>query len=146
MKTAVHLSKSGSALSASRGFTLVELMITVLIVTILAAIAVPQYNSYALRSHRASAQAALLQASQWLERAVTANGLYPEPNVFPDGLELVEGGRYTITYAPGAAPRTTYLLTATAEPVQAVDGCGNLTLTETGVRGRSGTAPLEECW
>ena len=46
-----------------KGFTLVELMITVAIVAILAAIAIPSYNQYVLRANRAEAQGELMQLS-----------------------------------------------------------------------------------
>jgi type IV pilus assembly protein PilE len=46
----------------ARGFTLVELMITVLIVAILAAIAYPSYQSYLARAYRSEAYTAL---NQW---------------------------------------------------------------------------------
>ena len=44
------------------GFTLIEVMIVVAIVAILAAIALPSYNEYIRRGHRADARAGLLQA------------------------------------------------------------------------------------
>ena len=46
----------------TRGFTLLELMITVLIVAILAAIAYPSYQSYLARAYRSEAYTAL---NQW---------------------------------------------------------------------------------
>lgn len=42
-----------------RGFTLIELMIAVVIVAILAAIAIPNYQDYVKRAHRAA-------AAQWI--------------------------------------------------------------------------------
>ena len=47
-----------------KGFTLIEVMIVVAIVGILAAIALPSYNEYIRRGHRAEARAALLQGAQ----------------------------------------------------------------------------------
>jgi type IV pilus assembly protein PilE len=49
-------------LRTAHGFTLLELMITVLIVAILAAIAYPSYQSYLARAYRSEAYTAL---NQW---------------------------------------------------------------------------------
>ena len=57
-----------------KGFTLIELMIVVAVVSILSAIAYPSYAEYVRRGHRSDAKAGLLQAQQWLERAATASG------------------------------------------------------------------------
>jgi type IV pilus assembly protein PilE len=52
----------------SRGVTLIELMIVVVIASILMAIAVPSYKSYVLRSHRVEAKTALLDLAGREER------------------------------------------------------------------------------
>lgn len=127
-----------------KGFTLIEVMIVVAVIGILSAIAMPSYNEYIRRGHRAEARAGLLQAAQWMERAATATGTYPLTAAFPDTLKTIESKRYAISLASvgGAA----FTLTATPALGQVGDKCGNLTLNHTGVRGASGTAPLTDCW
>ena len=60
-----------------RGFTLIELMITVAIIGILAAIAYPSYVEHIYRSRRAEAEATLMELAQWMERNYMVNLSYP---------------------------------------------------------------------
>src|SRR5687767_12256586 len=54
------LDMKGALMRAARGFTLIEMMITVVIVAILASVAWPSYQSYLQRSRRADAQSLMM--------------------------------------------------------------------------------------
>lgn len=133
------------------GFTLIELMITVAIVAILTAVALPSYRSYIQRGDRASARAALLEAQQFMERYYAANDAYdqdkaapPNPVALPLRLQTAppEAPKYDI--AVNAPNANSYTLTATPRNA---DDCGNLTLTNAGVKGRTGVAlTVADCW
>ena len=58
------------------GFTLIELMVVVLIVTILTVIAVPSYLNQTLKSHRTEAKSILLDLASRQERYMATNGSY----------------------------------------------------------------------
>lgn len=131
---------------SQHGFTLIELMIVVSIVGILVAIALPRYEEYVQRTHLANAKNALLQTAQWMERSATAQGFYPPAAAVPPGVLTVEGDRYRTVTVVVSVDGANYTATAAPKGSQINNGCGSLTLTQSGARGRSGTLPVSECW
>jgi type IV pilus assembly protein PilE len=135
----------------TRGFTLIELMIALVIVAILAGIAVPSYRNYVLRSHRIEATSALLKVAAAQEKFYLQNNTYTDnvgdvaglgfSTTDDTGAFVTENGWYTITVT--AADNEGFTLTAEAEGDQVNDAdCTDFTLESSGAKSASG----DGCW
>jgi len=62
----------------SSGFTLIELMIVVAIIALLAAIAIPSYRDFVVRSHRTEAKVALTELANLQEKFYSEMGSYAD--------------------------------------------------------------------
>ena len=100
----IQLAKVNVSLN-ERGFTLVEIMITVAIIGILAAIAIPSYTDYVKQGKAAEATSTLADARVRMEQYFQDNRTY-------DGGPCPVAGEH-FTYDCGAPDATTYTITAT---------------------------------
>lgn len=128
------------------GFTLIELMITVAILAIVAAVAIPSYNSYVDRGKRAEARTALLDIAARQERFYSNNRQYADQlsKLKMSGTKS-ENGYYTLSVTlPSGSNNQDF--DATATPTGWTDyKCGVLGIDETGVKTQSlGDGAL--CW
>lgn len=129
-----------------RGFTLIELMITVAIVAILVAIAYPSYEEQVRKTRRAEGKAALSEVASRLERCYTRFNAYDHATCAGVASMTSENGHYLISASAIAA--SSYTLQAAPQQAQSSDTrCGTLTLDHVGRRSQSGTAPEGyKCW
>jgi len=122
-----------SSQRSARGFTLIEMMIVVVVVAILAAIALPSYNSHLRKSRRSDAVASLNAVLQAQERWRANNATYTS-NMTDLGVPATSGdGYYTISTSTAVATAgRRYVATAAAVAGgrQAADtGCTTMTIT-----------------
>ena len=119
-----------------RGFSLIELMITVVIVGVLAAIAIPNYTRYMVRGHRTEAQAVLMDIAQREQQFFLDNRAYTGTLSNLNGFVVPANVAkfYDVTVAlpiPTPIPPT---FTATAAPKGSQSADGNLSIDNTGVK------------
>jgi len=142
------------------GFTLIELMVTIVVASILIGIAVPAYQAQVRKSRRTEARNAVMDLAAREERYYSVNNDYSS-----SALQLGYGqadakiqdqsigsGYYTITVdnfeaQPGATPptRATFKITANAIGSQLKDAlCQQFTVDDTGTQGSSPSTT--DCW
>lgn len=134
---------------AQRGFTLLELMITVAIIAILASIALASYRSSIVRSNRSAAESFMYEVAAKQERYLldrrqytfTLSDLVTTPNNV--------SGNYTITIEDDdtASSVPGYVIKATPQGAQDSDdtACKILTLNHRGEKAASGNSTAR-CW
>jgi type IV pilus assembly protein PilE len=149
----------GSRGAREAGFTLIELMATIVIGAILMAIAVPSYTSQVRKSRRTDAKSALLDVATREERFLSLNNAYTNDSTnlgygaggFP---QPVGSGYYQIgtPVITAAKPAVAAAFTVTATPVGAqtkdtqcqsfsVDSTGKQSATDSG-----GNDTTTICW
>ncbi len=131
------------------GFTLIEVVVTIGILGILAAIAIPAYSAYIKTANRTDATRTMTYDAQALERCYSQNFTFatncplavapPSPSA---------QGYYTITIA---ATANSFTITATPlkSPQTQDSACGTFTLDNAGTQGATtsgGAANTQTCW
>ena len=139
---------------SNRGYTLIELLITIAIVAILASIANAAYTSQIQKSRRTDARSALLDLAGREEKLFSTMNAYSQTAsdlgyaAFP---ATVGSGYYQVTVAApdpnqgGAAG--TYSITATPRGTQLNDTtCASLSVNQLGAQTATPAANAATCW
>ncbi len=141
-----------------RGVTLIELVVVMIIVGILAAIAIPSYRTYVLRSQRSDAKDALLalatqQEKHYLQCYTYGTSIAAATNCAAGQLQGAansKNGWYALTVVAGDATTFTVRATAINGQNQWQDtACRDFTVTQAGVRTARNSSTADnsaECW
>src|SRR5579859_4785636 len=121
-----------------RGFTLVELMITVAVVAILAAIAIPTYRQYIIRGNRSAAESVMMDLANREQQFLLANRSYADTTALTaNGYTLPSdvGQNYNWAVTAGLdASSSAPIFTITFTPINGQSSDVTLTLDNQGTK------------
>lgn len=123
---------------------MIEVVVVVAIVAVLLSLAVPSYQRYLQRGHRADAIRSIMEVAACQERLRSEDGYY-DTSRCPGNSGT---GFYRLTIEPaGQVQSLVYRVVASPLNRDRNDHCGDLSLDQAGVRGVSGDADqLMACW
>jgi type IV pilus assembly protein PilE len=135
----------------SAGFSLIELMVVVAVAAIIAAIAIPSYQSAVQRSRRADAMAALGEIAQAQERWRANNARYQATLAnLPGARTVSHDGHYSLEIVADSATASSYTARATVvntSPQAADTACSTMDLAMVGNGGMGNIAySPAACW
>ncbi|MFY7697215.1 MAG: type IV pilin protein [Legionella sp.] len=142
----------------SHGFTLVELMVTVLIIAILASIAYPNYLHIITRTRRHDGQAGLIDLANRMEQYYALNHTYQTATLATgkktDILDVNQSPQGWYKFAIESVSPQHYSLHAIPLKAQAIhdNHCQTLTFNDLGIRGITHgpqgqpKGQRDECW
>jgi len=143
--------------SRAGGFTLIELLIALVVLSLLLAIAIPNYREQTRKGYRSLATSALMDRAARLERCAAldpSNGFLAANAACPTFPSNVVDERNAALWQIAISNRaaTTYTLQATpvtGSPAAGDTTCAVIQLTHTGARSAtnsSSAASTTECW
>ncbi len=141
---------------SSKGFTLIEILVAIIMISILCSVAAASYRSYIVKSRRQAVTDYLMNLQQQVEDFYLINHTYTGACSANSKIDCTGSGdvssHYTITYAnQSASDRDMYTLSATAKGAQANSDseCKYIYLKRNGERGggtESGKTSKNACW
>jgi type IV pilus assembly protein PilE len=135
--------RAGSPRCGRSGFGLLELVIAMGLIAVLVGLAMPSYQRYVIRAHRADVVRIMLGAAACQERLRAANGYY-DTSRCASGLDTEH---YAIRIEPPGEPEAAeFRVFAIPRTAAAADGCGRLSLDHAGSRGVTGSRAVADCW
>lgn len=141
-----------------KGFSLVELLIVMVVISILISLAYPSYRAYINRANRADGQASLLDLASRMERYYSDNHTYETASIGTGNTTDVISsantpeGWYTLAISNANADSYTIIATPTGTQATYDTLCQTLTYNNLGNRGiatgpgGTPTGSVEECW
>jgi type IV pilus assembly protein PilE len=134
------------SMKQNKGFSLIELLIVVSVISILAAVGIVFYGDNVIAGNRTEGRSALATTAGSLEKCRSLYGSYNNANCNVALPFNSDSNFYTISAAAIASSSFTLTATPVAGEPQAKDSdCTSMSLTNTGIKTGTGADPTA-CW